>query len=111
MAAVSAAPAAPAPCTLAITDAPSCGYDAVNVTIEKVRVHQSARRGDSDAGWSEVVLSPAKRIDLLTLTNGVLEELGQTPLPAGTYTQLRLVLAQRREPGATRRASGAAETR
>jgi hypothetical protein len=30
---------------------------------------------------------------LLALTNGVLAELGQTQLPAGKYTQLRLVLA------------------
>lgn len=78
---------------LALTDAPSCGYDAVNVTVEKVRVHQSSGAADSDAGWSEVVLNPARRVDLLTLTNGVLLELGQVPLPAGKYTQLRLVLA------------------
>lgn len=76
-----------------LTDAPSCGYDAVHVTIDRVRVHQSASAADTDSGWSEVVLSPPKRVDLLTLTNGVLEELGQTQLPTGTYTQLRLVLA------------------
>lgn len=78
---------------VSLTDAPSCGYDAVHVTIDRVRVHQSAGAADSDSGWSEVVLSPPKRVDLLTLTNGVLEELGQTQLPTGTYTQLRLVLA------------------
>ena len=78
---------------LALTDAPACGYDAVNVTIEKLRVHQSGNAGDNDAGWSEIVLNPAKRVNLLNLTNGVLDELGQTPLPAGKYTQLRLVLA------------------
>ena len=78
---------------LAITDAPSCGYDAVNITIEKVRVHRNIDAADGDAGWSEIVLSPARRIDLLTLSNGVLQDLGQTLLPAGKYTQLRLVLA------------------
>ena len=78
---------------LAITDAPSCGYDAVNITIEKVRVHRNVDAADGDTGWSEIVLSPARRIDLLTLSNGVLQELGQTALPAGKYTQLRLVLA------------------
>lgn len=77
----------------AVTDAPACGYDQVNVTLQKVRVHQSATAADTDSGWSEVVLTPEKRVDLLTLTNGVLEELGQTSLPAGKYTQLRLVLA------------------
>lgn len=78
---------------LALTDAPACGYDAVNVTVQKVRVHQSSSAGDSDNGWSEIVLSEPKKINLLSLQNGVLEELGQTPLPSGNYTQLRLVLA------------------
>jgi hypothetical protein len=78
---------------LAVTDAPTCGYDAVNVTIQKVRVHKSSTASDTDSGWSEVVLNPARRINLLTLTNGVLAELGQTPLPTGKYTQLRMVLA------------------
>jgi hypothetical protein len=78
---------------MALTDAPACGYDAVNVTIERVRVHQSSSAGDNDAGWSDLVVTPKQRVDLLSLTNGVLEELGQTPLPAGRYTQMRLVLA------------------
>ncbi|MEP7298108.1 MAG: DUF4382 domain-containing protein [Burkholderiales bacterium] len=98
---------------LAITDAPSCGYDAVNITIERVRVNQSVDAADGDAGWSEIVINPAKRIDLLTLSNGVLLDLGQTSLPAGKYTQLRLVLAA--NGGATPLANsvvptGAAET-
>ncbi|MES2959008.1 MAG: DUF4382 domain-containing protein [Pseudomonadota bacterium] len=78
---------------LSITDAPACGYDSVFVTVEKVRVHQSSSAGDGDAGWSEVVLAAPQRIDLLTLNNGTLLPLGQTELPAGTYTQMRLVLA------------------
>ncbi|HEY6086546.1 MAG TPA: DUF4382 domain-containing protein [Burkholderiaceae bacterium] len=78
---------------LSLTDAPACGYDTVFVTIEKVRVHQSGSAGENDAGWSEVVLNAPQRIDLLTLTNGALLPLGQTELPAATYTQMRLVLA------------------
>lgn len=78
---------------VSVTDAPSC-YAAVNVTVEKVRVHQRENASDADSGWSEVVLNPPKRIDLVPLTNGVLEALGETQLPAGTYTQLRLVLAE-----------------
>lgn len=78
---------------VALTDAPACGYDEVNVTVEKVRVHRSASAEDGDSGWSEVVLNPALRVNLLDLTNGVLAELGQTELPAGSYTQLRLQLA------------------
>ncbi len=78
----------------AMTDAPSCGYDSVNITVEKVRVHQSSSASDSDSGWSEIALSPSRRINLLNLTNGVLDELGQTPLPVGKYTQLRMILAE-----------------
>lgn len=78
---------------MALTDAPTCGYDAVNVTIQKIRVNQNSSASETDSGWSEIVLNPARRVNLLTLTNGVLDELGQTPLPTGKYTQLRLILA------------------
>ncbi|ARN22098.1 DUF4382 domain-containing protein [Piscinibacter gummiphilus] len=84
---------------LSITDAPACGYDTLHVTIERVRVHQSASAADGDAGWSEIVLSPARRIDLLTLTNGTLADLGEVTLPAGRYTQVRLVLADNAAAG------------
>ena len=84
---------APGSRRVAITDAPACGYDAVNVTVEKVRVHQSASAGDADSGWSEVVLNPARKLNLLDLTNGVLAEIGQIELPSGSYSQLRLQLA------------------
>ena len=89
---------APAPTatkgTLAVsmTDAPACGFDAVNVTVSKVRVNGSASASDTDAGWTDITLSPAKKINLLNLTNGVLEALGQTDLAPGHYSQLRLVL-------------------
>jgi hypothetical protein len=78
---------------VALTDAPACGYDEVNVTVVRVDVHRSSEATDTDSGWQSLVLDPPRRVDLLTLTNGVLEELGTTTLPVGTYTQLRLVLA------------------
>lgn len=77
---------------VSLTDAPACGFDAVNITVNKVRVHQSASAGDTDAGWTDITLSPARKINLLTLTNGALDALGQTQLSAGHYSQLRLVL-------------------
>lgn len=86
--------AAPGAVRLALTDAPACGFDHVYVTVDRVRMHQSGSASDADAGWSEVALATPKRLDLLTLTNGVLEELGQTSLPAGTYNQIRLVLVE-----------------
>jgi hypothetical protein len=78
---------------VSLTDAPSCGYDQVNVTVSKVRVHQSAGAGENDSGWQDILLTPARKLNLLTLTNGALQDLGKITLPAGHYTQLRLVLA------------------
>jgi hypothetical protein len=83
---------------VSVTDAPACGFDQVNVTIERVRVHQSPSADESDSGWQEIVVNPPRRVDLLSLTNGVLENLGQVELPSGRYTQIRLVLAENR-PG------------
>src|SRR5574343_1332534 len=78
---------------LAMTDSPGCGYDHVYVTVTKIRVHQSATAADSDSGWRELAITSPRKIDLLSLTNGVLEELGSWPLPAGSYQQARLVLS------------------
>ena len=85
---------------VSLTDAPACGYDNVWVTVTKVRVHRSDAAGDSDSGWSEVAVDPGsrgRRIDLLELQNGVLAELGQMALPAGQYSQVRLVLADNKD--------------
>lgn len=79
---------------VALTDAPACGYDHVYVTVDRVRVHQTGGAGDGEGGWEEIALAAPKRLDLLELTNGVLEELGQTSLPAGTYNQVRLMLVE-----------------
>ena len=78
---------------LSLTDAPACGYREVFVTVERVRVHRSSSAEPDDAGWREVVLPAPQRVDLLELTNGTLLPLGQLELPAGAYTQMRLVLS------------------
>jgi hypothetical protein len=78
---------------VALTDAPACGFDEVNVTVERVRVHKSMSAGEGDGGWTDMVLNPARKVDLLSLQNGILVDLGQTTLPAGQYTQMRLVLS------------------
>lgn len=78
---------------LSLTDAPACGYDHVWVTVDRVRVHQSGSASPNDSGWSEVALAAPQRIDLLEYTNGRVLPLGETQLPAGTYTQMRLVLS------------------
>src|SRR3990172_7656429 len=86
---------------VSMTDAPACGFDAVNVTVIKVRTHQSSSASDTDAGWTDITLSPARKINLLDLSNGVLQSLGETPLAAGHYTQLRLVLDPNTAAGLT----------
>ena len=79
---------------VSMTDAPSCGYNDVYVTVTKVRVNASANAGDNDTGWIDINLANPQKLDLLSLSNGVLADLGQTALPAGQYQQVRLVLAQ-----------------
>jgi Domain of unknown function (DUF4382) len=90
------APPATGTLKVALTDAPACGFDEVNVTVERVRAHQSASAGENDAGWTDIVVNPARKIDLLSLQNGVLVDLGQATLLAGKYTQMRLVLVSNR---------------
>jgi len=82
---------------VSLTDAPACGFDAVNVTVSTVRVHQSNSATDTSPGWTDITLTPPRKINLLdfndsTQSNLALESLGETPLAAGHYTQLRLVL-------------------
>lgn len=83
--------------SVSLTDAPACGYEAVNITVRKVRIHQSDSAGDNAPGWTEITLDPPRRINLLDLNdptqpNFALETLGEASLAAGHYTQLRLVL-------------------
>lgn len=75
-----------------MTDAPSCGFDHVYVTVNRVRIHSSDSANETADGWQDIVLPLPLRIDLLSLTNGVLLHLGQTPLPIGHYQQVRLML-------------------
>ncbi|MEO6306637.1 MAG: DUF4382 domain-containing protein [Nitrospiraceae bacterium] len=87
----------PGTASVSMTDAPACGFEAVNVTVSKVRVHQSESATDTAAGWTDITVNPPRKINLLDLNdptqpNFALESLGETPLEAGHYTQLRLVL-------------------
>jgi len=71
-----------------LTDSPSCGYDHVYVTVDHVEISSDG------SSWSSIPVSASLgRIDLLSLNNGTLISLGQTPLTAGNYQQVRLVLS------------------
>lgn len=83
--------------SVSLTDSPACGFDEVNVTVDKVRVHRSGSANENDAGWATIAFVPPRKINLLTLNdptqpNFALENLGETPLESGHYTQVRLVL-------------------
>lgn len=69
-------------------DAP-VDYDEVNVFIERVEINNV----DNEEGWI-VIYEPNQEYDLLKLTNGAYEVLGNAELEAGTYPQIRLILSQ-----------------
>jgi hypothetical protein len=80
--------AAPGTVSVQLTDSPACGYDHVYVTVDHVEFSADGNN------WTTVpVSSSVGRIDLLNLDNGTLLALGEAPLAAGTYQQVRLVLA------------------
>lgn len=90
---------APGVVSVSLTDAPACGYEEVNVTVRKVRIHQSNSADDNSSGWTDITLNPPRKINLLNLNdptqpNFALDNLGEVPLAAGHYTQLRLVLVE-----------------
>ena len=81
---------------LAIADAPACGYDAVNISVQKVRVHQDANAGDDDAGWSEIVLAPFRGL----INDGTQE---RTSATHQTRSENRSCASIRRVSGSTSR--------
>lgn len=78
-----------------LTDASTDQYNAVYVTVKEVDVHLESTGSDK---WM-VVSTPGKTESLLALVNGVREDLGLASLPAGHYTQLRLVVGDTPDNG------------
>lgn len=72
-----------------MTDSPAA-YDSVIVIVQRVEVHRTG--ADSTEGWI-VIDDNLRAFDLLQLRNGTTVILGDSVLPAGTYNQIRLVLA------------------
>ena len=56
------ATAQPGTVSVSMTDAPACGYDQVNVTVSKVRIHQSDTADDNTPGWTDITLNPARKL-------------------------------------------------
>ena len=70
-------------------DAPA-DFDEVNVFIERVEVNNTT---NEEQGW-QVISEPNQQYDLLELTNGVFEVIGEADLEAGLYPQIRLILSR-----------------
>ncbi len=70
-------------------------YRAVYVTINQVQVHLEGEK------WEDVMApeKAGKTYNLLSLVNGVREELGIVDLPEGSYTQMRLIIGLQPDGG------------
>jgi hypothetical protein len=73
-----------------LIDAPG-DYDEVNVEIIGVRVHQGG--ADSLSGWHDIAVDTTL-VNLLDYTDGNFAVLADSTLPAGHYTQVRLMLGE-----------------
>lgn len=74
--------------TIYLTDSPA-EFDSIIICISRVEIHKSGN--DDTSGWT-VINDSLRYFDLLVLTNGATEVLGDTTLTAGKYTQIRLIV-------------------
>jgi hypothetical protein len=82
-------PTNPPALTFSITDAPVEDARHVYVSVESIQIAQT------EGNWINIPLETDSEIDLLQLQNGTTELLASIEeLPAGTYGQTRLVLAE-----------------
>ena len=88
--------------SVSLSDAPASEYKAVYVTIAEIQVHKA----DEAEGTWQTVLTPNATYNLLDLVNGNTASLGVADLATGTYTQMRLILAD--QPDSTTNILGAA---
>lgn len=71
-----------------MTDAPA-EVDAIHLVIRDVSIHRGS--GDGEDGW-ETLRTDTLDVDLFDLRNGVFMTLADAEVPAGPYTQIRLLL-------------------
>lgn len=75
---------------VALVDAPA-DYDAVNIDIQDVQINVSSEV-DDQGGWQSLESAEPGVYDLLLLTNGEEQFLGEIELPEGKLGQVRLIL-------------------
>lgn len=72
-----------------VTDDVIDQFDSLNITFNQVALH---RAGDgNDSGWTTLKLDN-RTIDLTNLTDNITSQVGFDRVPAGTYTQLRIIV-------------------
>jgi hypothetical protein len=79
--------------SLSLTDKKTNEYDHVFVTIKQIDVHAE---NDMEGSWTTIA-QPNRTIDLLTLANGVRQQLALVDLNSGYYTQMRLIIGDQAE--------------
>lgn len=75
---------------LRLTDAPG-NYDAVYIDIQGVKINAGT---DSSNGWKDVPLIKPGVYNLLDFRNGIDTLLASVDVPAGTLSQIRLILGE-----------------
>lgn len=78
-----------------LTDAPG-NYESVLIDIQEVRIHANGDAEDEENGWITINDEPIQ-VDLMELTNGNMEFLGDAELEAGRYNQMRFILGDNNE--------------
>jgi len=76
---------------VALAGEPACGFDAVNLTVTKIRFNMSATATDASPGWTDITLPQPQRVNMAQLRNGATLNLGTAALAPGHYAQARLV--------------------
>lgn len=84
----------PATFTVKLVDAP-VAYDKVLIDIQDVQIKAST--DNSDTGWKSLSIARKGVYNILDFKNGLDTILGTISLPAGTISQLRLVLGSNNE--------------
>jgi hypothetical protein len=77
-----------------LTDAPDTG-DLTNViiSVSEIKVNESSGAGEEGSGWKTLTLDPPEEYDLLTLTNGVTEAMGELEIAGGSQiNQIRFLI-------------------
>jgi hypothetical protein len=84
---------------VAATGATSSSVSHLYLTVQAVELHGSATAIASDPGWATATLASPQVIDIAQSNSGSLQSLIKSlSLPAGTYQQLQVVLADASAP-------------